>query len=64
MIFNFYLKEQNKSKREIDSVQLNIYFIDLLISVIDITSEMIISRYSYLRFFFFKWMKIKPIYKI
>ena len=58
MIFNFYLKEQNKSKREIDSVQLNIYFIDLLISVIYITSERIISRNNYLRFFFFKWMKI------
>ena len=54
MIFNFYLKEQNKSKREIDSVQLNIYFIDLLISVIDITSERIISRNNYLRFFFFQ----------
>ena len=52
MIFNFYLKEQNKSKREIDSVQLNIYFIDLLISVIYITSERIISRNNYLRFFF------------
>ena len=51
MIFNFYLKEQNKSKREIDSVQLNIHFIDLLISVIDITSKSVISRNNYLRFF-------------